>query len=150
VLLPFVELLERTSTDWLRQRDQPLGDEPLMHLVLDDMYRSLSAHQDALQGLALARGELGDDVIERVRVAFDDLVRQLRLMAELEAERREWFSPIGLDLTLRVLMAMVLGTTAYDWILLPEDRPDAESLVDEMSKVALWGLARQPPGAGRG
>jgi len=69
-------------------------------------------------------------------------------MAELEAERRQWFSPVGLELTLRVLMAMVLGTTAYDWLLVLTDRPDPDELVDEMCKLALWGLARQPPAAG--
>jgi hypothetical protein len=144
VLVPFAELLERTSTDWLRQRDQPLQDEPLMHLVLNDMYNSLSAHQNALHGLVLAHGELGEDITTRLRDAFDDLFRQLRLMAELEAEERQWFSPLGLDLTLRVLMGMVLGTTAYDWILLPKERPDPEQLVEEMSKIALWGLERRP------
>lgn len=117
-----------------------------MHVVIDDMYASLSAHQNALHGLALARDELNDEITTRLKSAFEDLIRQLRLMAELEAERRQWFSPIGLDLTLRILMAMVLGTTAYDWILLPDERPDADHLVDEMTKVALWGLARQPPG----
>jgi AcrR family transcriptional regulator len=144
VLVPFAELLERTTKDWLRQRDEPLPDAPLMQLVVSDMYNSLAGHQNALHGLALAREELGHDIATRLRDAFDDLFRQLRLMAELEAERRQWFSPVGLDLTLRVLMAMVLGTTAYDWIILPENRPSAEQLVDAMSEIALWGLERKP------
>jgi AcrR family transcriptional regulator len=144
VLVPFAELLERMSIDWLRQRDEPMQDEPLMRIVLDDMYNSLSEHQNALHGLVLARDELGEDITTRLRQAFDDLFRQLRLMAELEAERRRWFSPVGLDLTLRILMAMVLGTAAYDWILLPGERPDPEQLVEEMSKIALWGLGREP------
>jgi AcrR family transcriptional regulator len=144
VLVPFAEFIERTTSDWLRQRDEPLQDEPLMHMVLEDMYNSLSAHQDALRGLALARDELSEDITTRLRQAFDDMFRQLRLMAELEAERRQWFSPVGLDLTLRILMAMVLGITAYDWILVPAPRPEPDHLVDEMSKVALWGLERRP------
>ena len=135
--MPFAEILERTSTDWLRQRDDPLQDEPLMHLVLNDMYHSLSTHQNALHGLVLAHDELSEDITTRLREAFDDLFRQLRLMAELEAERRQWFSPVGLDLTLRVLMGMVLGTTAYDWILLPNEPPTPDRLVDEMSKITL-------------
>jgi len=40
---------------------------------------------------------------------------------------------------------MTIGTTAYDWSLLPSERPDPDKLVDEMSKIALWGLARTPP-----
>src|SRR5262249_48618648 len=98
----------------------------------------------ALRGLALARDELGEEIIHRLRVAFDDLFRQLRLMAEVEAERRQWFSSIGLDLTLRILMGMVVGAAAYDWILLPEEEVDTDQLVGELSKVALWGLERTP------
>lgn len=144
VLVPFAELLERTTKDWLRQRDEPLPDAPLMQLVVNDMYNSLTEHQNALHGLALARDELGIDITNRLSDAFDDLFRQLRLMAELEAERRQWFSPVGLDLTLRMLMAMVLGTTTYDWIILPARRPSPEQLVDAMSELALWGLERKP------
>lgn len=144
VLVPFAELLERTNKDWLRQRDEPLPDAPLMQLVVNDMYNSLAGHQNALHGLALARDELGIDITNRLRDAFDDLFRQLRLMAELEAERRQWFSAAGLDLTLRMLMAMVLGTTAYDWIILPSQRPSTEQVVNAMSELALWGLERKP------
>jgi AcrR family transcriptional regulator len=144
VLVPFVSFLERMSADWLRQRDEPLRDEPLMHMVLGDMHQSLSAHRRALDGLVLAREELGEDILTKLRSALDDMFRQLRLMAELEAERRGWFSPIGLDLTLRILMGMVVGTTAFDWVLLPEQSPPPEQLVDEMSKLALWGLERRP------
>jgi AcrR family transcriptional regulator len=144
VLVPFAELLERTNKDWLRQRDEPLPDAPLMQLVVNDMYHSLAGHQKALHGLTLARDELGHDITKRLGDAFDDLFRQLRLMAELEAERREWFSPVGLDLTLRMLMAMVLGTAAYDWIILPSRPPSSAQLVEAMSELALWGLERKP------
>jgi hypothetical protein len=118
-----VRLLERTTKDWLRQRDEPLPDAPLMQLVINDMYNSLAGHQNALHGLALAREELGHDIATRLRDAFDDLFRQLRLMAELEAERRQWLSPVVLDLSLRILVAMVLGTNVYDWIILPRTDP---------------------------
>ena len=144
VLVPFAELLEQTSRDWLRQRDEPVQDDSLMHVVIHDMCHSLAKHQNALRGLLLAKEELGDEITGRVREAFDDLFRQLRLMAELEAERRQWFSPDGLDLTLRILMGMAMGTTAYDWILLPADPPEPDHLVNEMSKIALWGLSRAP------
>jgi AcrR family transcriptional regulator len=147
VLVPFAELLERTSKDWLRQRDDPLQDEPLMHVVVGDMYRSLDAHRDALLGLAVARGEIGEEILARLRSAFSDLFGQLRLMGEVEAARRGWFDPAGLDLTLRLMMAMVIGATAYDWILLPDDPPRPADLVGEMTKFTLWGLAREPRGA---
>ncbi|MGB8391327.1 hypothetical protein, partial [Mycobacterium sp.] len=97
-----------------------------------------------LHGLALAREELGHDIASRLRDAFDDLFSQLRLMAELEAERRQWLSPVGLDLSLRILVAMVLGTNTYDWIILPAQRPSSEQLVEAMSEIALWGLERKP------
>ncbi|MCX2934289.1 helix-turn-helix domain containing protein [Mycobacterium sp. CVI_P3] len=144
VLVPFVELLERTHRDWLHQRNQPLADAPLMQLMINDMFNSLAEHKNALHGLALARDELGDDIVTRLRDAFDNLFAQFRLMAELEAERRQWFSPVGLDLTLRILMAMVMGANAYDWIILPEKQPSAEQLVEAMSELALWGLERKP------
>jgi AcrR family transcriptional regulator len=142
VLVPFAELLEQTSRDWLRQRDEPLRDDSLMRLVLSDMCHSLAEHRNALKGLLLAKEELGEEITSRLRDAFDDLFRQLRLMAELEAERRQWFSADGLDLTLRILMGMAMGNTAYDWILLPDDPPDPDRLVDAMSQIALWGIGR--------
>jgi len=65
-------------------------------------------------------------------------------MSELEAHRRQWFSPEGLDSVLRILVAMVLGAVTFDWLLIKSDQ-DPDRLLDDMVKLALWGLARHPP-----
>ena len=46
-----------------------------------------------------------------------------------------------------MLVAMVLGLVTYDWLLTKPGADDSDQLLDVMVPLALWGLARHPPGS---
>jgi AcrR family transcriptional regulator len=147
VLEPFVRGFEQNADDWLTQVDEPLSDEQLMRLFVRDIYVNILEHRHVLQPLANGPGDLHDAVAAHLKSVMDKLFRQLRLMTELEARRRGWFSPEGVDMMSRVLIGMVMGIAAYGWLLLPEgdDQTGTDLVIDNMVKVGLWGLARHAP-----
>jgi AcrR family transcriptional regulator len=144
VLEPFVRGMEQLGNDWLHQLSEPLEDERLMEVFIRDIHDNLAAHQHVLDQMLLGRGELPDAMLERIRVAFEKLITQLRLMTELEARRRGWMSTLGVDMSVRVLMAMMLGMSSYSWMLLPDGhrKSSDEDVVEGMVKLGLWGMTR--------
>ncbi|HTK63921.1 MAG TPA: TetR family transcriptional regulator [Pseudonocardia sp.] len=144
VLEPFVRGMEQLGNDWLRQLSEPLEDERLMEVFIRDIHDNLAANQHVLDQMLLGRGELPDAMLERIRVAFEKLITQLRLMTELEARRRGWMSTLGVDMSVRVLMGMMLGMSSYSWMLLPDGHEGSgdEDVIEGMVKLGLWGMTR--------
>jgi AcrR family transcriptional regulator len=140
VLEPFVRGFEQLGADWLRQLGEPLGDEDLMRVFIRDIHDNLRANQHALDQMLFGRAELPEPMLARIRIAFEKLVTELRLMTELEARRRGWMSTDGVDMSVRVLLGMIIGMSSYSWMLAP-DRKD-EDVVDGMVRVGLFGMTR--------
>jgi AcrR family transcriptional regulator len=144
VLDPFVLGFEQLGNDWLRQLGEPLADEDLMRVFVRDIHDNLAANQHALDQMLYGRAELPDAMVERIRVAFDKLITQLRLMTELETRRRGWMSPLGMDMSVRVLMGMLLGMSSYSWLLVPGGQRESggDEVIEGMVKLGLWGMTR--------
>jgi hypothetical protein len=47
-------------------------------------------------------------------------------------------------MSVRVLMAMMLGMSSYSWMLLPDGHSgsDGEDVIEGMVKLGLWGMTR--------
>jgi AcrR family transcriptional regulator len=150
VLEPFVRGFEKLGNDWLGQLGEPLADEQLMEVFIRDIYANLTANQTALDQLLFGRAELTDAMSERIRIAFERLMTQLRLMTELETRRRDWMSSEGVDMAVRVLMSMMMGMSSYSWILLPggKGQSDSDHVIEGMVKLGLWGMTKQREGSG--
>lgn len=150
VLEPFVRGFEKLGNDWLGQLSEPLEDEQLMQVFIRDIYANLTANQTALDQLLFGRAELTDAMTERIRIAFEKLMTQLRLMTELETRRRDWMSSEGVDMAVRVLMSMMMGMSSYSWILLPggQRQSDSDDVIEGMVKLGLWGMTKQREGTG--
>jgi AcrR family transcriptional regulator len=147
VMEPFVRAFERLGSDWLGQLGEPLSDEELMELFVRDMLTNLADNQHALEQLGSGRAELPEAMVERIRIAFEKLITQLRLMTEFEAKRRPWMSALGVDMSVRVLMGMVMGMSVYGWVLLPEDKGAYErDVIESLVKLGLWGMTKRRDG----
>jgi AcrR family transcriptional regulator len=148
VLEPFVRGFEQLGNDWLQQLGEPLADEELMTVFIRDIHDNLAANQHALDQMLFGRAELPAPMIVRIRIAFEKLITQLRLMTELEARRRGWMSTQGVDMSVRVLLGMIIGMSSYGWILLPDDHAESASddVVEGMVKLGLWGMTRHREG----
>jgi AcrR family transcriptional regulator len=139
VLDPFVRGFEQLGADWLSQLDEPLSDQAMMEIFIRDIYGSVAANQRALDQMLSGRAELPEAMVERIRAAFEKLIGQLRLMTELEARRRGWTSTLGPDMTVRIVLAMLMGMSAYSWLLEPDT--GADEVPAGMVKLALWGAS---------
>lgn len=139
ILDPFVRGFEQLGADWLSQLAEPLSDQAMMEIFIRDIYGSVAANQRALDQMLSGRAELPDAMVERVRAAFEKLIGQLRLMTELEARRRGWTSTLGPDMTVRIVLAMLMGMSAYSWLLEPDTGGD--EVPAGMVKLALWGAS---------
>jgi len=144
-LIPFTKFLDELTTTWLSQREGGWDDEAMMRSYLGDLLKNLRNNQDVLTGLVAASKEVDSDVLTTLTDAVDEMFARIGLMSELEAHRRQWFSPDGIDAVLRMLVAMVLGLVTYDWLLLKPGNDDNDQLLNTMIPLALWGLARHPP-----
>jgi len=138
VLDPFVRGFEQLGSDWLSQLDEPLSDQTMMEIFVRDIYGSLAANQRALDQMLSGRAELPEAMVERIQMAFEKLIGQLRLMTELEARRRGWTSTLGPDMTVRIVLAMMMGMSAYSWLLQPNT--GNHEVPAGMVKLALWGV----------
>lgn len=143
-LIPFTQFLDELTAEWLRQREGDWDDRAMMRSYLGDLLYQLGENRDVLTGIVAAAKDIDSDVLSKLTSAVDDLIDRIGLMGELEAHRRGWFSPTGLDSVLRILVGMVLGAVTYDWLLI-KPGTDSERLLDDMVDLALWGLARKPP-----
>ncbi|EHB55177.1 regulatory protein TetR [Mycolicibacterium rhodesiae JS60] len=139
VLDPFVRGFEQLGADWMSQLAEPLPDQAMMEIFIRDVYGSVAANQRALDQMLSGRAELPEAMVQRIRAAFEKLIGQLRLMTELEARRRGWTSTLGPDMTVRIVLAMLMGMSAYSWLLEPETGPD--EVRAGMVKLALWGAS---------
>jgi AcrR family transcriptional regulator len=148
VLEPFVRGFEQLGNDWLRQLSEPLPDEDLMQVFIRDIHQNLAANQHALDQMLFGRADLPEAMVERIRAAFEKLITQIRLMGELEIRRRGWMSPSGVEMSMRVLMAMMLGMSSYSWLLLPggEQEVTGDEVIEGMVKLGLWGMTRYREG----
>lgn len=139
VLDPFVRGFEQLGADWLSQLEEPLSDQAMMEIFIRDIYGSVATNQRALDQMLSGRAELPEAMVERIRAAFEKLIGQLRLMTELEARRRGWTSTLGPDMTVRIVLAMLMGMSAYSWLLEPDT--GADEIPTGMVKLALWGAS---------
>ena len=139
VLDPFVRGFEQLGADWLSQLDEPLSDQAMMEIFVRDIYGSVATNQRALDQMLSGRAELPEAMVERIRAAFAKLIGQLRLMTELEARRRGWTSTLGPDMTVRIVLGMLMGMSAYRWLLEPDT--GADEIPTGMVKFALWGAS---------
>ncbi|MBA3741629.1 TetR/AcrR family transcriptional regulator [Sporichthya sp.] len=142
-LQPFMTFLDNLTAVWLTQREGPTGDEAMMRSYIGDLYKQLTTQGEVLAGLISAWKEVDDETLAELRLSVDQMFHRIQLMGELEARRRGWFSPDGLDSVLRILVGMVFGLVTFDWMLV-KPGTDPDKFVDDMVKIALWGLARQP------
>jgi AcrR family transcriptional regulator len=152
VLEPFVRGFEQLGNDWLRQLGEPLADEDLMNVFIRDIHGNLSANQHVLDQMLFGRADLPEAMVQRIRIAFEKLITQLRLMTELEARRRGWMSTQGVDMSVRVLLGMILGMSSYSWLLVPESGTDdaGDEVTTGMVKLGLWGMTKQREGRTEG
>jgi AcrR family transcriptional regulator len=146
VLHPFLRFLDAFAADWQELAPRPGGGRKLILDFISDLYEDLLEHRGALITLVAAQHELEEDINAQVVRALRRMFIELREIGELEAASRGRFPANDIELTIRIIVAMVAGSTVFEDLLLPpRSSVDREQLFTHMADLMTWGLRREPP-----
>lgn len=147
VMQPFVESLRVFTEQWEQSFIDRLDEREVMRLVISDLYDHLRDHEDALAALLAEEYTLDDETAAAVKAIFDQVFAQLARLGEQEAERRGWFSGDEMELTSRLLIALLTSTVANRRWFLPTGRRriSREKLINHTTNLMLYGLRLRPP-----
>ncbi|GAA5166368.1 hypothetical protein GCM10023321_57450 [Pseudonocardia eucalypti] len=143
LLAPFLASFEEFASAWRSQVDSPWGDEELIGEFVRDLYSSLSGHRKLLVTL-LAAGDDGSDLLERARESLAASLADLRLMAEHEADRREWFARDQLAISNSLMVALVAGLVLLRPLLADTAAADRDTMVKAAARLARYGMSLGP------
>jgi AcrR family transcriptional regulator len=146
IVQPFIDSLSAFSRTWEASFTDPLDEEQVMRHIVTELYDSLRGHEDAVGALTRAEDSLDEETVAQVAALFDKCFDQMREMGRQEAARRSWFSGEEMELTSRLLVAMVTGCVSHRRWFLPtgRDRLSRQRIIDHITNLMLYGLRLAP------
>ena len=113
-----------------------------------EFYANLVAVIEQEQSLLLAllaalAYEREDEDFPELEGTLAPLLDRLTDMFAVEAELRQW--TVDPAIGMRLVFAMAISATLHaGWLFSGRDRPTADKLVDQMTRLTVWGLAGAP------
>ena len=147
IIQPFIDSLSAFTVTWRDTFADPADEAQIMRRIVAELYDSLRGHEDAVAALSRADNSLDDDTAAEIAALFDQCFAQLGEMGRTEASRRNWFSGEQMELTSRLLVALVTACVSHRRWFLPTGRHrlSRERIVDHISNLMLYGLRLGPP-----
>jgi AcrR family transcriptional regulator len=146
VLQPFVDALRhfnaRKSGD--QYRTWPI--ERLTHEYVGEVFDSLADNRDALVGLVAAGNQLDPDVSRQIAALLEKIITEVTELGVSESEHRAEVSSAEMELTIRMVTAMIAGLVTFKPWLLPQGRRRIarDRMVDHMARLLAHGLRLTP------
>lgn len=146
LLAPFLESFEAFSVAWADQVEQPWDDERLIREFVRDLYGNLTNHRDSLLTLLAVDRDTDSELLASTRRALSAGLQNLRLMAEHEADRRQWFSRDTVAYSNTFMIALIAGMVLLEPLLVGTiTDEDSDVTIDALTKLALHGMRLAPP-----
>jgi AcrR family transcriptional regulator len=146
LLAPFLETFEEFAAAWRDQVDTPWDDERLVREFVRDLYRNTAAHRPSLVTLLAAGDDSTSGLFAETRERMARGLLELRLMAEHEADRRDWLHRETLAYSNSLIISMVVGAVLLQPLLAGTLAEDDETLIDAATRMAMYGMRLTPPG----
>lgn len=140
LLAPFLEAFDEFSHAWRDQADTPWEDERLVREFVRDLYRNTTEHRHSLVTLLAAGEDSTSSLLTETRARLDGGLTELRLMAEHEADRRDWLLRESLAQSNALIIGMVVGTVLLQPLLSGTLADDDDAMVDAATRMALYGM----------
>lgn len=141
VLDPFSGFIAR----WTDQRAEPWGDERVMHEFVAKLYEALREHRRPILAL-IAAGSFEPALIPDSALGSPPAGRSGRLdLVTAEALESRGLDAEAVDVALAAVSAMVFSIAVLGpWMFSPgSTRPSAERVVDEIVRLAMFGLTQR-------
>lgn len=116
-----------------------------IHEFLEKLIGVLEGERALLQAFMAAISVEDADDLGDLRVSFAPLLDSLSGIFDVEAEIRGW--TIDRDIAIRMIVGMALSATVHrEWLFGGGPQPPAEHLIDQLTRMTLWGLEGGPSG----
>lgn len=144
LLAPFLKSFEEFAAAWSSQLENPWGDEQLIGEFVRDLYLNLTENRQLLVTL-LAAGESADsDLLQRTEQSLTASLTDLRVMAEHEADRRQWFKRDQVAVSNSLMLALVTGLVLLRPLLTQTPVEDDEAMIKAATRLAMYGMSMSP------
>lgn len=144
LLAPFLETFDEFAAAWRDQVDTPWDDERLVREFVRDLYRNTVEHRDSLVTLLAAGQDSTSHLLAQTRERLEGGLHELRLMAEHEADRRDWLRREALAFSNSLIIAMVVGSVLLQPLLAGTLADDDEGMIDAATHMAMYGMRLTP------
>lgn len=146
IIQPFIDSLAAFTVTWRESFAEPVSEAQIMRDMVTELYDSLRGHEDAVAALSRADDSLDEATAEEIAGLFDQCFARLRDMGRAEAARRSWFSGEEMELTSRLLVALLTACVSHRRWFLPTGRHrlSRERIVDHITNLMLYGLRLGP------
>jgi AcrR family transcriptional regulator len=145
LLAPFLASFEEFASAWSGQIENPWDDERLVREFVRDLYTNLVKHRHSLVTLLAAGEDSGSDLLVEARQGLAAGLQELRLMAEHEADRRQWFSRDSVAYSNSLMIATIAGLVLLQPLLAGTLTDDDDAMIDAATRLALHGMRMAPP-----
>jgi AcrR family transcriptional regulator len=143
LLTPFLDTSKEFVTAWRDQIEHPWDDEQLVREFVRDLYTNLIEHRRSLVTLLAASEDSASDLLAQMRANLEGSLVDVRLIAEEEADRRQWFSRESVAASSSLVVALIGGLVLLKPLLSSGD-DDAEAVIDAATRLALHGMRLEP------
>jgi len=140
LLAPFLEAFDEFAAAWRDQAETPWDDERLVREFVRDLYRNTTEHRHSLVTLLAAGEDSTSSLLTQTRARLDGGLHELRLMAEHEADRRDWLRRDALAYSNSLIIAMVVGTVLLQPLFAGTLADDDEAMIDAATLMAMYGM----------
>jgi AcrR family transcriptional regulator len=144
LLAPFLESFEEFAAAWSSQIDSPWGDEELIGEFVRDLYSSLTTNRKLLVTLLAASDDADNDLLAQARDSLTASLADLRLMAEHEADRRQWFTRDQIAVSNSLMVALVAGLVLLQPLLAQTPAGNQETMILAATRLARYGMSLTP------
>lgn len=140
---PLLQFIDDWTRRWTSRLDGQPTEPELVYEFISDLYRNSLTHVGALRLLMFSDEHLEPAVRQQVWTNLN-----AGLGAVLDIANREigshGYPTRRVDVTVRAIIAMVMGYVTLDPALLQTATTDEEEVVTHLSSLILYGLALQP------
>jgi AcrR family transcriptional regulator len=146
IVQPFIDSLAAFTRTWKESFTDPVDEEQIMRHLVSELYDSFRTHEDAVAALTRADDSLDEATAAEIAALFDQCFAHMRDMGREEAARRSWFSGDEMELTSRLLVALVTATVSHRRWFLPtgRNRLSRTRIIDHITNLMLYGLRLGP------
>lgn len=144
LLAPFLASFEEFAAAWSSQVENPWEDERLISEFVRDLYSSLMEHRHLLVTLLAAGEDATSGLLDRTREALTTSLQDLRMMAEHEADRRQWLSRDNVAVSNSLMVALIAGLVLLRPLLADTPAEDHDTIVQAATRLAMYGMRRAP------